>query len=177
MIFNRRSFIISGASVMLVGGISAESAAFALDRPFILEEFFVGRTVGVGHFSIPLLSLKREMIVRTQGEWNGRVLTLREDFDFEDGEKDHKTWRFTRKAEGRYEGRREDVVGIAEVQQVGRVVRLDYEADVRGQDGTVTRLGFHDTIGYSSSGGVYNIASVTRYGLPIGDVKLGFLRA
>jgi hypothetical protein len=171
---DRRTFVkaASGAAAFLV-----PAAARAVDRPFVLEEFFVGRTIGKGSFSIPIAGIRRNLTVRTRGRWDGRTLTLVEDFLFADGERDRKTWRFAKLSPDRYEGVREDVVGKADIRQVGQVVGLWYTADVRAADGSTTRLGFADTIGYSSSGGVYNIATVTRLGLPIGDVKLMFYRA
>jgi hypothetical protein len=173
MMLDRRGVLLGLAGSALVGG-----AVHATEKPFIIEEFFAGRTIGKGCFSVPLAGIKRELTVYTRGRWNGRTLTLVEDFDYADGERDRKTWRFTKVSPGRYEGTREDVIGKADVRQVGRVLALSYEADVRGKDGSLTRVGFADTIGYKAyGGGVYNIATVTRFGIPIGDVNLIFKRA
>ncbi len=144
------------------------------EESFDLVKYFTGRTIGTGGFTAPIAGIKRELTVKTRGTWNGKTLTLVEDFVYADGERDRKTWRFKRIGPDRYEGRREDVVGVADVRQVGRIVTLAYLADIRGKDGGVTRVGFKDTIGYSSNGDVYNNATVTRFGIPIGDVKIIF---
>jgi hypothetical protein len=168
---NRRAVLL--AAVCAIAAPMLPGSAFA-EETFDLVTFFRGRTVGVGSFSAPIAGIKRDLTVKTRGKWDGKTLTLVEDFFYADGERGRKTWRFKRIAPGRYEGRREDVVGVADVRQVGRLVTLSYLADIRAKDGTVTRLGFNDTIGYSSSGGVYNTASVTRFGLPIGNVTITF---
>jgi hypothetical protein len=170
-----RRHLVLGMGALATGVAGALPAA--AEQPFVMEEFFAGRTIGKGSFTIPPVGLKRELVVKTRGKWNGRVLTLVEDFFFADGEKDRKTWRFTKIAPGQYEGTREDVVGKADIRQAGRLVTLAYEADVRAGDGTATRLGFKDVIGYRSSGGVYNTAIITRFGIPIGNVDLVFNKA
>jgi hypothetical protein len=143
---------------------------------FTLEGFFRGRTVGTGSFSSQIAGVNRELTVVTRGRWDGRTLTLREDFLFKDGEKDVKTWRFTRVAPGRYEGTREDVIGKADVRQVGNTVQLTYTADVRAKDGSVTRLDFADTIAPLDGLRVLNEAVVSKFGVPIGKVSLVFKR-
>jgi hypothetical protein len=144
--------------------------------PVILERFFLGRTVGDGAFTAPIAGVNRPLRVVTNGRWDGRTLTLREDFFFADGERDVKTWRFTRVGPGRYEGTREDVIGKADVRQVGDSVQLTYTADVRGRDGSVTRLDFADTIAPIDGRSVLNKAVVSRFGVPIGEVTLTFRR-
>jgi hypothetical protein len=141
-----------------------------------LEGFFTGRTVGTGAFTSRIAGVNRELTVATRGRWDGRTLTLREDFFFKDGEKDVKTWRFTKVAPGVYEGTREDVVGKADVRQVGNTIQLRYTADVRARDGSVTRLDFADTIAPLDGRRVLNEAVVSRLGVPIGRVSLVFRR-
>jgi hypothetical protein len=143
---------------------------------FTMEGFFTGRTVGKGAFTSSIAGVNRPLTVITRGRWDGRTLTLREDFAFADGEKDVKTWRFTKTGAGVYEGTREDVVGKADIRQVGNTVQLRYTADVRGKDGSVTRLDFADTIAPVDRRSVLNKATVSKYGVPIGDVTITFVK-
>jgi Protein of unknown function (DUF3833) len=147
------------------------------DAPaFTLEGFFKGRTVGKGAFTSSIAGVNRPLTVITQGRWDGKTLVLREDFFFADGEKDVKTWRFTKTGAGIYEGTREDVIGKAVVRQVGNTVQLTYSADVRAKDGSVTRLDFADTIAPLDRRSVLNKAVVSKFGVPIGDVTLTFVK-
>ena len=69
-----------------------------------------------------------------------RSLTLGEDFVYSDGEQDRKTWRFTRTAEGRYPGMREDVIGRP---TSGRRATRSASATAQGEDpsGSATTSG------------------------------------
>jgi Protein of unknown function (DUF3833) len=149
----------------------------APDAPaFTMERFFAGRTVGKGSFTSQIAGVNRGLTVVTRGRWDGKTLTLREDFAFDDGEKDVKTWRFTKVAPGVYEGTREDVIGKADIRQVGNTVQLRYTADVRARDGSVTRLDFADTIAPRDGRSVLNEAVVSKFGVPVGRVSLVFVR-
>jgi hypothetical protein len=100
----------------------------------------------------------------------GDRLTVVEDFLYDDGEENRLTWVFDRAGPGRWTGRREDTVGVAEVVELGNEIRLSYIADFRaGED--VTRLGFEDVIYFGPDGRLINDAIVTRFGLPVGRVR------
>jgi hypothetical protein len=174
-----RRHVMSAAAILLLATACAGPPNLPVppDAPtFTMEGFFTGRTVGKGAFSSSIAGVNRPLTVVTRGRWDGRTLTLREDFAFADGEKDVKTWRFTKTGPGVYEGTREDVIGKAVVRQVGNTVQLTYSADVRGKDGSVTRLDFADTIAPVDRRSVLNKATVSKFGVPIGDVTITFVK-
>ncbi len=174
---SRRAIVAGGAAALLTACAGPPVLPVPAGAPpLTLEGFFTGRTVGTGAFTSQLAGVNRELTVVTRGRWDGRTLTLREDFFFKDGERDVKTWRFTKIAPGVYEGTREDVIGKADVRQVGNTVQLRYTADVRSRDGSVTRLDFADTIAPIDRRRVLNEAVVSRFGVPIGKVSLVFTR-
>jgi hypothetical protein len=144
--------------------------------PLQLERFFVGRTSGEGRFVSGIGGADRAFTVVTRGRFDGKTLTLREDFVFADGEKDTKTWIFEKTGEGRWIGRREDVVGTADVRPDGNTIRLSYDADVKGKDGTVTRVHFEDVLVAEGPRRVRNIAVVSKFGVPVGRVDVVFNR-
>ncbi|MGL4634694.1 MAG: DUF3833 family protein [Beijerinckiaceae bacterium] len=177
MTLTRRGFSAFAVVVALSACAGPPILTPPADAPaFTLEGFFTGKTVGKGAFTSAIAGVNRPMTVYTSGRWNGRTLTLREDFVFADGEKDVKTWRFTRISPGVYEGEREDVIGKAVVRQVGNTVQLTYSADVRSKDGSVTRLDFADTIAPIDRKSVLNKAVVSKFGVPVGEVLLTFRR-
>lgn len=144
--------------------------------PLTLEEAFVGRTVGQGVFRVPLARVTRRFRADLVGTMDGSRLSVVEDFFFEDGETDRLTWVFDRVSPGRWTGRRDDTVGVAEVREEGGVIRLVYLADVRSR-GTVNRLHFSDVIYRQDAGLVINDAVVSRFGLAIGSVRFELRRA
>ncbi len=143
---------------------------------FIVEQDLVGRTTARGEFRT-ITGVRRGFAADLDGAWDGRVLTLREDFVFDDGERDTKTWRLTRVAPGLYEGTREDVVGVARGFQDGRAFRLEYNIRLPGRDGRPGRLvRFRDVMVRTSDGVVINRATIGWRGLRVGGVDLSIRR-
>lgn len=147
----------------------------ASPRDVVMERDFAGRTYARGVFTNGLTGSKRPFSVTLDGRWNGKVLTLREAFVYDDGERDVKTWQLTRTGPGTYTGTREDVVGEAVVYTQGDIVRLGYDIDLPTSSGAV-RLRFEDVIERRGDGTIVNRAIVSKFGLPIGDVDLVFGR-
>ncbi len=138
--------------------------------PITLDRAFAGRSVGAGVFRVALTGSERRFTARLDGRLEGDRLTVVEDFVYDDGEENRLTWVFDRAGPGRWTGRREDTVGLAEVVETGDTIRLSYLADFRAGD-TVTRLGFEDVIYFDPEGRVINDAIVTRLGVPVGRVR------
>jgi Protein of unknown function (DUF3833) len=142
---------------------------------FKLEDYFTGITHATGSFSA-INGVKRVFDVRLKGRFNGELLTLVEDFAYSDGEKDRKTWKFTKTGPGRYTGTREDVIGTTTVRVYGNTAKFTYLVDLApGPGKNIVR--FWDTMILSADGRtVANRALVTKYGLPVARVKVDFMR-
>ena len=144
---------------------------------FVLEEDLVGHTIGRGRFST-ITGVDRGFTAYLEGTWDGTTLTLVEDFAFDDGEKDRKTWRLTRTPTGEFQGTREDVVGLARGFTDGGVFRLEYAMRVPGEDGKPgPKLRFRDVLAKLPDGRVINNATVGWWGLKVGQVSLEIARA
>lgn len=140
-------------------------------RSFVLERDLAGQTVGRGIFK-SLVSEDRAFTAYLDGSWDGETLTLVEDFEYDDGEKDRKTWRLTRQPDGSFVGVREDVVGEARGFMDGKAFRLEYLVDLPGDDGGSTRVGFKDVLVLREDGSVFNKANVGWRGFRVGGVEL-----
>lgn len=152
-------------------GLASQHAAAA---EFRLESWFEGRTVARGEFST-ITGYKRGFDVILTGTWNGRTLNLREDFVFDDGEKDRKTWRFTKTGPGTYSGTREDVIGATTVKVEGNTARFSYDVYLDGKN-QKNRVRFADVMELRADGTVLNTAKVSKFGIPIGRTKVEFRR-
>lgn len=141
---------------------------------FSLEGYFAGRSSAVGSFSA-ITGVRRKFTVDLLGQWNGKTLTLVEDFVYEDGERDRKTWRFEKIAPDRYRGTREDVIGETLVTISGDTARFHYLIDLH-PDGKSNRVRFHDTMRLRDDGTVLNTAIVTKFGLPVALTRVEFSR-
>lgn len=142
----------------------------ASPRAFILERDLVGRSHARGEFR-SITGARRGFDAHLEGSWDGRTLTLVEDFLFDDGERDRKTWRLERVGPGRYEGVREDVVGTARGFQDGTAFRLEYDM-VLPTEGGGRRVRFRDILVLAEDNSIRNIAVVSWHGLRVGGVSL-----
>jgi hypothetical protein len=171
-----RRQVLLGAGCALVGSAlsAAPSPALAAPGALVLHEWFRGRTHAVGRFRNGFTGEERRLAVDLIGRWDGRKLSLFEDFFYADGERDQKTWVFEKTAPGRYIGTREDVAAPADVTTPAPdTVRFGYTADLKLPSG-VTRLSFDDTLKLRPDGTVLNIATVYRFFIVVGDVELVF---
>ncbi|MEM1045216.1 MAG: DUF3833 family protein [Pseudomonadota bacterium] len=142
---------------------------------FLLEDHFVGELTARGAFESKIAKVNRPFSVKTRGTWNGKTLTLVEDFFYDDGEKDRKTWRFTKTGPDTYEGTREDVVGKARIKSYPGRLTLKYLVDIPRGDGKI-RVRFSDIISMQEDGSIRNVARVSKFGFKIGSVDLTFTR-
>lgn len=140
-------------------------------KTLVLEKALAGRTLGDGVFVNSLTGGETKFSVVIDGTWDGKVLTLVEDFAYDSGVKERKTWRLTKFAEGRYDGVREDVVGTAAVYQDGPGVRLDYIVTLETGLGDID-VRFQDLLFLSTDGTIANQAVVSKFGLRIGRVNI-----
>jgi hypothetical protein len=177
---SRRGLLLGGAAVAAAGALggpaeaAGSSALSGVRQSLVLHRWFAGATHAVGRFRNGLTGEERRLAVDLRGRWDGRVLSLFEDFFYADGERDQKTWFFERVGEGRYRGTREDVIAPADVTTPEPdTVRFAYTADLKLPSGT-RRLSFDDTLTLRPDGTVFNKAYVSWLLLPVGDVELVF---
>lgn len=143
----------------------------ASSRTLILEKALVGRTIGDGAFVNSITGGETKFSVVIDGSWDGKILTLVEDFTYTDGTKERKTWRLTKTAEGLYGGEREDVIDTADIRQDGAGVRLDYYVTLSTGLGAID-VRFQDLLYLRDDGTIANIAVVSKFGLRVGRVHI-----
>ena len=162
-------------SVLMAAALTALAAAPAAAADLRLETFFAGHTKATGSFRA-INGVKRTFEVDLTGRWNGKTLTLREDFVYDDGERDTKTWRFTRTGPDTYSGTREDVIGTTTVRLDGNRAHFSYRVDLDpGPGRNVVR--FFDTLELSDDGrSIRNTANVFKGPLPVARVRVDFTR-
>lgn len=170
---NSAILAVTGAVLVITGcatrpkipSEASDSAAFKLERDLL------GPAVGRGSFK-SITGGSRGFTVQLYGKQEGNVFILEEDFEYDDGEKDKKTWRLTRQEDGTYVGVREDVVGEARGYMDGPAFRLEYLIDLPRANGSTIRLGFRDVLILRPDGTVYNKANVGWRGIHAGKVEL-----
>ncbi len=147
----------------------------AMASDLALETYFKGKTYAYGKFSA-IDGTSREFRVDLTGRVRGQTLTLREDFVYTDGERDTKTWIFTKTGPDTYKGTREDVLGETTVKVLGDTARFSYRVDLTpAENPSIVR--FFDKLTLADDGTLRNTALVTKFGFPVARVKVNFARS
>lgn len=145
------------------------------DKTLNLEEFFAGRTVAHGQFQDVFGTVLRRFKVQIEGTWDGRTLTLVEDFVYEDGETEQRIWTLQKTGEDSWSGTAAGVLGSATGIERGDTFNWKYRIDLPVSDGTM-RVAFDDWMWLQSDDRLLNRAYVSRFGVPIGEAIIIFER-
>lgn len=142
---------------------------------FVLEDYFTGKVRAWGVFQDRFGQLRRQFTVDIDGSWDGEVLTLVEDFVYDDGETERRIWRIRRIDEHRYEGTADDVVGTATGISYGNALNWQYDFDLQVGEGTY-RVHFDDWMFLQDEEVMINRAEVTKWGFSVGEASIFFRR-
>lgn len=146
----------------------------ALTRPCLrLEEYFPGRTRAYGVFQDRFGKLRRRFVVEITGKWDGEILTLIENFSYDDGETEQRTWSIKRLDKDSYEGRTEGVIGSAQGAAHGNVLNWTYDFALP-IGGRRWKVHFNDWLFLHEDDVLINRAEVTKFGIRIGEATLVF---
>jgi len=161
----------------LLAGCSGQSIEdFTGTEPaFVPEDYFQGEITAWGVFIDRFGNKRRHFTVDIEGEWDGRVLTLTEDFVYDDGELDQRIWRLEKTGPGRYTGTANDVEGEVPIAVEGQAMNFEYELGLEVGD-DVWDVTFNDWLYRIDDDIVFNRAEVRRWGITIGEVILFFQR-
>jgi hypothetical protein len=147
---------------------------FAGTEPrFVVEDYFQGQTRAWGIFQDRFGKVRRQFVVDIDGAWDGRTLTLTEDFKYSDGETERRVWRIVRTGENAYEGRADDVEGVATGASFGQALYWAYTLRLK-VGGDSWRVQFDDWMFLQPDGKLINRATVSKFGITIGEVLIFF---
>lgn len=165
---------MSARHFTLALGLAALHASPAKAQTLALEEFFRGKTYAYGAFHA-INGVSRAFRVELTGRWDGRVLRLREDFAYTDGERDTKTWVFRKTSPTTYIGTREDVIGETLVTVTGNRAEFSYDVNLTPK-GSPSIVRFSDTLVLEADGTLRNTAWVWKTIIPVARVRVNFAR-
>jgi len=174
-----RSIALAAVLSLLLGACASPPPLPQETGPeaFVIQRDLEGSTVARGEFSA-INGVRRGFTAYLEGVRSADTFTLTERFEYDDGEKDHKTWVLRLKGQGEYAGTREDVVGEARGWQDGLAFRLEYDVHLPGDAGEPgMKVRFRDVMVKTGDGLVLNRASVGKWGLRVGTVELAIKRA
>ena len=163
--------------VVLTGCGGMDIKKFEAATPqLVLEEYFAGKTRAWGIFEDRFGTLRRQFTVDIDGRWDGRTLVLDERFVYRDGERDRRVWTIEKVGPNRYQGRADDVIGVATGEAKGNALSWRYNMDLKVGDSTL-RVHFDDWMFLQPDNVLINRARVSKWGVELGRVILFFSKS
>jgi len=143
------------------------------NRQLNLEEFFAGKTIAHGQFQDLFGTVQRRFDVVINGTWDGKTLTLIEDFTYDDGETEQRIWTLEKTGPDTWRGSAPGVIGIAEGIEKGDAFNWTYRIDLPVRKGTM-RVDFDDWMWLMTPDRVLNRAYMSRAGVRLGEAIIVF---
>ena len=146
------------------------------NQRFVLEEYFSGRTTAWGIYEDRFGTVKRQFVVDITGKWDGQQLILDEEFTFADGEMSTRQWRIKKLSDGRYEGRADDVIGVAMGQQSGNALNWQYVLELKIRNEATLAVSLDDWMLLQPGGVLVNRARMSKFGVELGQITITFMK-
>jgi hypothetical protein len=176
----KRRILLGGAAASTLAGFSGcatqDIAAYASDKPTLdLQQYFNGTLDAYGVFTDRSGAVVKRFTVLMRCSWNSDDGVLDEDFTYSDGTKQKRIWRLKKLPDGRYTGRADDVVGEAQGQVRGNTFYWTYTLNLP-VDGRNIEVQFDDWMYLMTDKVMLNKATMSKFGVRLGEVTLSFTK-
>ena len=162
------------AAAVLTGCAGPTPADYAAETPVLdLKTYFDGDLVAHGIFTDRSGKVARRFVVQMTGSWNGNQGTLDERFTYSDGKTERRVWRLTDEGGGRWSGRADDVVGVAQGVAAGNALNWRYTLSLP-VDGKVYEVQFDDWMYLMGDDVMLNKSEMRKFGFKLGEVVIAF---
>jgi Protein of unknown function (DUF3833) len=165
------------AAALTLGGCASQQIdSYASEKPALdLQQYFNGTLDAFGVFTDRSGTVVKRFSVVMVCHWQGDEGTLDESFTYSDGSTQKRIWHLTRQADGHFAGRADDVVGVALGESRGNAFHWNYTLSLP-VDGRVYEVQFDDWMYLMSERVMLNKASMTKFGVRLGEVTLSFYK-
>lgn len=165
------------ASVLLLTACSSSNLQdYADNRPILdVQTFFSGKLTAHGIVKNRSGKVIRYFNADLVGTWKDGVGRLEEDFLFDDGELEQRTWVLTPHAQGGYLATANDVIGSGHLRTAGNALFMQYILQVPYKDGSID-LHVDDRMYLVKDNVLMNESILTKFGLQVGSVNLVILK-
>ena len=167
----------TAASALALGGCSTQTIdQYRQEQPVLdLQQYFNGVLDAYGVFTDRSGTVVKRFSVVMRCSWQGDEGVLDEDFSYSDGTKQKRIWRLKKLADGRYTGTADDVVGTAQGQARGNAFYWTYTLSLP-VDGSMYEVRFDDWMYLMTDKVMLNKATMSKFGVKLGEVTLSFTR-
>lgn len=158
--------------VMLSACSTPDVSLYANNEPkFELEAFFSGSLTAHGILKNRSGEVIRYFNATLEGSWENGVGTLAEEFVFDDGEVQSRTWTMTPDENGQYIATANDVTGFGEVKIAGNALFMDYILQVP-YNGDTLEVKVDDRMYMVKEDVVMNESVMTKFGFDVGYLSI-----
>ncbi|MGR5237758.1 DUF3833 domain-containing protein [Vibrio alfacsensis] len=162
------------ATSLFLGACSTDINNYQASTPtFDLFGYFEGDVKAWGMVQDYTEKQNRRFEVDIVGSVEGDTLTLVEDFVFDDGELDQRIWVISKLEDGSYQGKADDIIGIATGKEVGNALQWQYDFELKMDDSTIT-VAFDDWLYRQDENHVFNLTKIKKFGIEVGTITLFF---
>ena len=174
----KQIFLAFFAFIILTGCTTVTIDDYKSTTPILkIEDYFDGKTKAHGVFQDRFGKVRRTFVVDIEGQWNEKTQTLllTENFIYDDRSTEQRIWTITKNTDGTYSGTAKNVVGSAVGKASGKAFNFKYTFDLAVED-SIWRVKFDDWMYLIDDKNLFNKATITRYGIRIGDVYINFVK-
>jgi hypothetical protein len=166
----------TAATLSLTGCASPKIETYANEKPLLdLQQYFNGTLDAYGIFTDRSGAVVKRFTVVMQCSWKGNEGVLDETFNYSDGTTQKRIWRLTKLSTGRFVGRADDVVGDALGESQGNAFHWAYTLSLP-VDGRVIDVQFDDWMYLMTDKVMLNKATMSKFGVRLGEVTLSFTK-
>ncbi|NBX20383.1 MAG: DUF3833 domain-containing protein [Betaproteobacteria bacterium] len=166
----------TGSALMLGGCASQNIDQYRTEKPELdLKQYFNGTLDAYGVFTDRSGAVVKRFTVVMNCSWQGNEGVLDEDFTYSDGTTQKRVWRLTKLTDGRYTGTAGDVIGTAQGQARGNAFYWTYTLSLP-VDGSVYEVRFDDWMYLMTDKVMLNKATMSKFGVKLGEVTLSFTK-
>lgn len=175
----KRRLLLAAAtgSALMLGGCASQSIdQYRAEKPELdLQKYFNGTLDAYGVFTDRSGAVVKRFTVVMNCSWQGNEGVLDEDFTYSDGTTQKRVWRLTKLQDGKYTGTAGDVIGTAQGQARGNAFFWTYTLSLP-VDGSVYEVRFDDWMYLMTDKVMLNKATMSKWGIKLGEVTLSFTR-
>ena len=139
------------------------------------EIFFNGSLDAFGSFSDRFGNVRRKFIIKAVGVKTLAGFTLEENFEYDDGELDHRIWTVIKKSDSQYEGEANDVFGKVNGIINKNIFEWSYDFNLKLGSRKIW-VKFSDEMFLKESNILLNTTKVSKFGILLGEVNIQFNR-
>ena len=173
MTFHRTWRLLLLWPLLLLTGCGASLDDYRGQGPnWDLARFFNGKLVANGLVTDRSGEVTSRFRVEMQGRWREGKGELFEQFYFDDGRQQTRTWFLSKGADGHWRGTASDVVGEAVGKTAGFALNWRYQLDLALPDGEVVRVSFDYWMYLLDQDRLINRAEISKFGIHLGEVIL-----